>query len=231
MTSDQMNGFDRMVIDALQAARNAKVEVDPPVENLPSDETVDILLSRTPSNELALSNPLSDPASAKQLDNVPPPRFGIPYDPSKVTGPVSKEQQLYLVGRLWLQGYTFYEIADYLKLPVATVQSYVAENREGFLKVQDAELQELAAERVAGFNMVKNAAWEQYALTPNSRWLQVIMRAEELAGKIQGVLSEKVHMRAEVIHKLYDFSDDAYVLAERRHATQMEALNNVNNGR
>ena len=167
------------------------------------------------SRELTLVNPLVGSTDVPVIvdgEPVPPPQFGIPRDASSITGPVTQEQQQYLIGKLWLQGYGFFEIAEYLKLHVSTVRTHVTTMREVFRDAQNTELLDLAAERVTGFALIKTAAWEQYEVTKNSRWLQVIMRAEELMAKLQGVLSDKVlHLHAgEVVHKLYDFTASAY---------------------
>lgn len=155
-------------------------------------------------------------ANLSKITSANPPALGASRDNTLITGAVTKEQQQYLVGKLWLQGYNFYEIGQLLKLPTKTIRENVLETRELLRESQKADLLDLAAERIQGFSMVKKASWQEYEETRGSKWLQLVLRSEELIAKVQGVLSDKVQhlVQGEVALKLYDMDDSAFRAVE-----------------
>ena len=228
-----MTGFDKIVEDAILAATQAPppTYIDEITMRPESHIALDVEHFRTDINmQSALVQPPTPDTDPMMVNGVNVmPAFNSPLDTSAITGPVTKDEQRFIVMKRWLQGYTSFEIAQEIQLSPLTIQSYITEARTEIRAAQQAELLTLSSERVAGFSLVKSTAWAQYDLTKNSRWLQIVLRAEELISKLQGVLTDKmVHTGdIEIIHKLYDFKDDKYRAIEVEFEVHQAAISDA----
>jgi hypothetical protein len=213
-TSEAVTPAFKAIIDNALAVAKATVLVEEPVV-----EPAMLDLNSTDVQGLVLVDPLVVEGDAPPVvdgTQLPPPVYGAPRDMSLITGTVTTEQQVYLAGRLWLQGYSFPEISLHLRLSLDTIQKYILQIRDDLHQAQQAHITELTAERVAGLSMVKAAAWEQYGRSYTSKWLAIILKSEELTAKLQGVLNERVQHQVQgtIVHKLFDFDDKGYTAIE-----------------
>ena len=115
------------------------------------------------------------------------------------------------VMRKWLSGFSVTDIAMSTQIDKGTVLSDLAIRRTELREAQDQDIHDLAAERIEGLRMLQKDAIYYQGLFPKSAvpLLTIRLRAEEVIGKIQGVLNEKVVHMGRIVHeiKIYDFED------------------------
>ena len=121
-----------------------------------------------------------------------------------------KEQDYVL--EQWLEGKTLSTIASNLNCTPEhagrTLRKMQAEIRDVVL----GERENLVIDNIQAFRHIKDVAFEHVKRHPAQapQLLTVALRAQEAIGKIQGVLTERVHHLGSIEHlhkKLYDFED------------------------
>lgn len=124
---------------------------------------------------------------------------------------LQRVQEVEQVRNMWMRGYTVREMATVLNRTPTYIIQLVRKGREEMAEWHKDEMESLAAERIEAFRQIHRIANDLIPTltSQSSQLLGIALRAEENIGKIQGVISDKVHHIAKVTHevKLYDFTD------------------------
>ena len=116
------------------------------------------------------------------------------------------------VGRLWLQGHDTYDISLILGMPETRVQSVIRVIRDVLREANAQNLLAMSDQSIAAIDLVRSFCWGEVDNdAPNkTTLLNIILRAEELKAKIQGILTDRLHVRVDEFQtiKLYAIRDE-----------------------
>lgn len=121
------------------------------------------------------------------------------------------------VARLWLQGYDQREISERTGHGIRTIRSLISVIREQLRDFHKADLAAMSDQSVAAISLIQQVAWERVEASNMdvSKYLGIILHAEEVKAKIRGVITDQAKVTIEHRVKLYAIKDDYPELESR----------------